>query len=284
MTHVTCNICGRDETDPIAEQNSHRVVGCKNCGLVYVNPRPAPDELILLYNDYHQRGSKDARTWSSLMEKNFTGTSKLLDRMFPGGGRLLDIGCGYGHFVGQMAGLGWSAFGIDPSPSTVDYARGKGLNVSRTTIDKASFPESSFDAITAFYVLEHLFDPFSALKKIISLLRPGGVVVLRVPHTTPLVKLLGFFSIRNNLYDLPFHLYDFSPDTLRQLLEKAGFSSIRVVPGFPTLPEDCRERAVSCIAGASARFLFSVSMGRLLMPGTSKTAIAFKPGIQAKTS
>lgn len=277
MQSVNCNLCGADDTRMVAIQNDYRMVKCRHCGLIYVNPRPTSDLLIKLYNDYHQRDGKDEHTWARLMEKNFMGIATMLNRMFPEKGNILDIGCGYGHFIGMMKDYGWSASGIDPSSRTIDYANAKGLTVIKTTIDDAAFAEGSFNAVTAFYVLEHLFDPLSALKKVFKILKPGGVVVLRVPHTTPIVKLLSLFNIKNNLYDLPFHLYDFSPRSIRQLLEKAGFTSVKVIPGSPTSPEKYGEWAISLASGALANALFAVSRGAILLPGTSKTVIAQKP-------
>ncbi|HDY88200.1 MAG TPA: methyltransferase domain-containing protein, partial [bacterium] len=151
-------------------------------------------------------------------------------------------------------------------------------NVSNTTIDEASLPEHSFHAVTMLYVLEHLTDPFETLKKVFSLLIPGGVVIIRVPHTTPLVRFLSAVKINNNLYDAPFHLFDFSPSTIIQLLEKSGFSSISVMPGEPTMPNSYMERLVSVSSGYTAKLLYRLSNGKYLLPGISKTTIAFKPG------
>lgn len=280
MEYINCNICNTDETRMITIQNNYRVVKCKNCGLVYVNPRPTQETLIELYNDYHQRDGKDEYTWARLMQKNFSNVSALLNRRFPGKGKILDIGCGYGHFIKIMENYGWTASGIEPSSRTIRYAKSKGLNVFETTIEDAVFPESSFEAVTAFYVLEHLFEPLSVLKKIHAMLKPRGVVVLRIPHTTPIVKLLDLFNIKNNLYDLPFHMYDFSPNTIRLLLEKAGFSSIRIIPGSPTIPRKFSERIISVTSGYLSQFLYSISMSKLLFPGASKTIIASKLMLQ----
>ena len=278
VQHVNCNLCDADNPRLITFQNNYRMVQCRHCGLVYLNPRPSAATLITLYNDYHQRDGKDEHTWAKLMEKNFRQISALLNRLFPDKGNILDVGCGYGHFIRIMKDSGWSASGIEPSSRTIGYARSKGLTVYETTIDDATLSKGSFEAVTAFYVFEHLFDPLVAVKKIFTILKPGGVLVLRVPHTTPLVNLLSLFNIRNNLYDLPFHLYDFSPGTISLLLEKAGFSSIRVMPGCPTLPKKLSEKLISGASGALSGFLFSISRGAFLLPGTSKTIIAIKPG------
>lgn len=276
MQYITCNLCGADNTSLITTQNSYRMIRCNQCGLVYVNPRPTSELLIKMYNDYHQRGNKDEHTWAKLMEGNLRETAGFLNKVFPAKGKILDVGCGYGHFIEIMSGSGWTAAGIEPSARLIDYTKRKGLNVVETTIDDAVLPEKSFDAVTAFYVLEHIFDPLSALRKIFMLLKPGGVVILRVPHTTPIVKLLDFFGIKNDLYDMPFHLYDFSPKTVKLLLDKAGFTSIKVIPGCPTRPGKFVERMMSLTFGNLARVLFALSLGIILFPGTSKTVIAIK--------
>ncbi len=274
---VPCALCGIDHTITIAKQNEYKVVKCTECGLVYVNPRPSPEALIRLYRDYHQRDGKDEWAWARLMRKNFREVAVLLNRMHPQKGTMLDIGCGYGHFVEKMKDCGWCAAGIDPSPRTVAWARRRGLNVIETTIDEAAFPEDSFQAVTMFYVLEHLSDPLAALVRIRRVLKRKGSLILRIPHTTPIVRLLSLLGITNNLYDTPFHLYDFSPQTATLLLEKAGFCGIRVTPGSPTLPERSVERLISLSSGYLSMLLFLASGGSVLLPGTSKTIIASKP-------
>ncbi|TLD41733.1 MAG: SAM-dependent methyltransferase BT3209 [Candidatus Jettenia ecosi] len=276
IQQVNCNICGVDNTSLIAVQNGYRMVKCKNCGLVYLKSRPDQQTLIKLYADYHQREGKDEDVWARLMEKNFKEVSLLLNKIFPEKGKILDVGCGYGHFIEIMQGCGWFAQGVDPSSGTLYYAKKKGLNVIETSVDDSSFPYNFFDVVTAFYVLEHLPDPLSTAKKIFKMLKPGGVIVIRVPHTTPIVRFLSVFTIDNNLYDAPYHLYDFSPMTITVLLKKAGFSFIQVMPGSPTLPPKRFERVISLISGYFSQVLFVMSRGKFLLPGTSKTIIAVK--------
>jgi len=274
MQDVHCNLCESHTAFTVATQNGHRMVQCSVCGLVYLNPRPSRQMLMAQYEKYHERDGKNEETWARLMEGNIEEAAALLNLYLPCKGKLLDIGCGYGHFLEKMQRQGWSTLGIDPSHKVIVSARAKGLTVIETTIDETAFSGDTFDAITAFYVLEHVGDPLAVLTKCLSMLRPGGMILLRVPHTTPIVKLLAFFGLKNNLYDLPFHLYDFSPRTLQVLLEKAGFSSVKFIPGRPTLPEKLWERSISIVSITLARFLFVASGQRLLLPGTSKTCIA----------
>jgi len=279
LKYVNCNICGTDKTTLITTQRDYSFVMCDQCGLVYMNPRPKLEVLKSIYDTYHQRNGKNSYSWDILMKGNYSHVSSELVRKYPSGGRLLDIGCGYGHFLKIMERYEWQTEGIDPSPNTVEHAGNNGLNVVQTTIDESSLPESAFQAITMFYVLEHLTDPSKALNKVYRSLLPGGTAVIRVPHSTPVVRFLSIFKIDNNLYDAPFHLYDFSPSSIVKLLEKSGFTSIKVMPGEPTVPQPLLERLTSSSFGHAAKFIYHMSNGNILLPGISKTIFASKPEI-----
>ncbi len=277
LHYVNCNICNGDSTTLVAVQNHYKFVRCLNCGLVYMNPIPENEELNNIYDHYHQRNGKGADSWELMMKGNFKNTAKMIINKYPSGGRLLDIGCGYGHFLKIMSGYDWQVEGIDLSTNTVTHARQMGLNVSQATIEDISLPESSFQVITMFYVLEHVVNPSGTLKRAFNLLIPGGLVIIRIPHTTPLVSLLSIFRINNNLYDAPFHLYDYSPKVIELLLNKSGFFSIEVMPGEPTEPAPILERLVSLISGYIAKLLYKTTNKKVLLPGVSKTIIAYKP-------
>ncbi len=191
--------------------------------------------------------------------------------------RLLDVGCGYGGFVSLMRDRGWDAEGLDPSPVTVAAASAKGVPVRLGTLHEFSRSGAPYRAVTMFYVLEHLFDPISALRKVFGLLEPGGVLLVRVPDTTPIVRLLSPFGLGDGLYDPPFHLFDFPPRVLAMMLAGAGFGKIRTFPGRNTIPPRVGPRLATMLFGALGRGLFAGSGGRILLPGVSKTTIARKP-------
>lgn len=279
MVEVSCILCGKDDSEPVTVQNGFRVVRCRGCRLVYANPRPAPEELPPLYAEYHGRWGMDEHSWGELMRGVFRESENLLEGTLNGRKtrRLLDVGCGFGSFVKIMQSRGWDGEGIDPSPVTVAAARSKGLPVRLGTIESFEAPSAAYDVVTMFYVLEHLPDPMAALKKVHSLLAPGGTVLLRVPDTTPIVRMLAPFGLGKSLYDPPFHLYDFSPRVLRSMLLAAGFETIRTFPGQSTVPSRLGQRVVSVASSALARGLYAASRGRFLLPGVSKTTVARKP-------
>jgi len=127
-----------------------------------------------------------------------------------------------------------------------------------------------------FYVLEHLPDPIGVLKKVSDLLAPGGTILIRVPHTTPIVRLLAPLGLDGALYDPPFHLYDFSPSVLREMLQRTGFVDVRTFPGKTTVSSHLGTRIASALFGALATGIHALTRGMVLLPGVSKTTVARK--------
>lgn len=274
-----CNLCGSDDAEPIAHQNGFRIVRCCACGLVYVSPRPPSDKLLTWYADYHTRDGANEASWDRLMGGVFRESAEILCGWRDGSGRrrLLDVGCGFGGFVAAMRERGWDAEGVDLSPAVVAAAANRGLPVRLGTLEGLQVECGGYDAVTMFYVLEHLPDPLAALETAWRLLSGGGTILVRVPHTTPIVRLLAPVGLGGALYDPPFHLFDFSPAVLQRLLRRAGFVDIRTFPGKPTVPARLGARVAAALFGGLAIGIHAATRGAVLLPGVSKTAIARKP-------
>ncbi len=277
--YILCNLCASVDAKPVAGQNGFRIVRCRTCGLVYVNPQPPVEVLLSLYADYHSREGGNEASWDRLMGRIFRESAEILCSSRNGSGRqrLLDVGCGFGGFVAMMRERGWDAEGVDPSPAVVNAAASKGRPVRLGTLEGLQGERGAYDAITMFYVLEHLPDPIGALRKASDLLAPGGMILIRVPHTTPIVRLLAPLGLGGALYDPPFHLYDFSPAVLRKMLRRTGFVDVRTIPGKPTVPSRLRTRITSALFGSLAAGVHALTRGVVLLPGVSKTTIARKP-------
>ncbi len=279
MENVPCNLCGEDDAERLTAQRGFFIVRCRTCGLVYVNPRPASEDLVSLYADYHTRGGETEASWDRLMHRIFRESAEMLCSSRNGSrpGRLLDVGCGYGAFVAVMRERGWDAEGVDPSLAVATAARRKGRPVHLGTLEIVQAPDGTYDAITMFYVLEHVPDPMGALRRAFNLLTPGGILLVRVPHTTPIVRLLAPLGLGEALYDPPFHLYDFSPAVLREMLRRTGFADVRTFPGKPTVPSRLGARIATALFGALAVWTHALTRGMVLLPGVSKTTMARKP-------
>jgi SAM-dependent methyltransferase len=211
-----------------------------------------------------------------MMKAVFHHAGNLLEP-YRGSGKLLDIGTGFGFFLVEMKKRGWDPGGVEISQKAMDYARNiLGLTILPGPLEKAGFPDKDFDAVTAFYVVEHLSHPMDFFRECYRILKPGGVILLRYPHTTPIKNLLRFLGIKNRLYDLPAHLSDFSPKIIQRCLEKIGFEKCQHLIGGYTLPGDLGKRTSSILFGGAAEALFYLSGKKFLFPGVSKTVLAFK--------
>ena len=276
MEEVDCPLCKESKTVPLHQEGSFRMVKCASCQFIYLNPRPTSESLTHFYQHYLPEDNFSIQSWEKMMKPVFHRAADLL-RQHRRNGRLLDVGTGFGFFLDEMKNRGWEVTGVEISQKAIDYARnGLGLTIHPDPLEKANFPDQHFDVVTAFYVIEHLPDPMTFLKECYRILKPGGILLLRYPHTTPIKNFLSIFGISNRLYDLPAHLSDFSPEMIQRCLESVGFERCQHIIGGYTLPRGLTKRIASSFFGNLSKILFYLSMKKFLLPGVSKTILATK--------
>jgi SAM-dependent methyltransferase len=141
-------------------------------------------------------------------------------------GRLLDIGCGNGDWLRDMARLGWIAEGLEPDEAAVAAARASGVRVTQGTLADPDLDAyaGAFDAITLSHVIEHVHDPAEDLRRIFRLLRPGGLVWMATPN----LEALGFRYFGRDWLGLdpPRHLVLFTRASLEHLVRRAGLEPL----------------------------------------------------------
>jgi SAM-dependent methyltransferase len=276
MEEINCPICEKSRGDPLHLEGSFRMVRCPSCQFIFLNPRPTIESLHHFYQKYLPEGEPSIELWEKMMRPIFHRAANLL-KQYGRKGRLLDVGTGFGFFPHEMKKRGWEAAGVEISQKAMDYAREVlGLTIFPGPLEKADLPDNHFDAVTAFYVIEHLSHPMAFLRECRRILKPGGLLLLRYPHTTPIKNFLQWFGIKNRLYDLPAHLSDFSPRMIQECLERVGFKNCRHLIGGCTLPGDLGKRTSSLFFGSFAEALCYLSGKKFLFPGVSKTVLAFK--------
>lgn len=246
MEYVKCNLCGTDETNvrfpsTIREHRpdmnwlafacthsgygSHRViVQCRQCGLVYTNPRLDNRDILDTYEAVRDPLYVEERIGRVL---TFERHLKPFERITgpPNGRPLLDVGCYTGVFVEIAERHGWKAWGVEPSRWAVRKARARGLHVEQGTLVSADLPESYFDVVTLWDVIEHLANPRQVLQQTHRLLKPGGLVVIHtIDIESPFARLMG----RRWPWLMEMHIYYFSRQTLRAMLEQCGFQVLSV--------------------------------------------------------
>jgi SAM-dependent methyltransferase len=198
----------------------------------------------------------------------------LLEGRLPLGARVLDVGCGLGFLAAELKARGFQAEGVELSPTGARHARSLGVEVTEGTLETSGFPDGRFDAVCAYYVIEHLGIPRTFFRESHRLLRPRGWLLLRWPHTSPLVRWCRLLGIRVDLFDAPSHLTDFHPESLERLLRRTGFGEIRIWPGGSTWQRGWLPRVAGVVGGAIGDGLHAISLGRYIAPGPSKTTLA----------
>lgn len=213
-----------------------RLVECRDCGLLFQNPRPPLSEIERYYpNSYgsYDRARSGIKAQRGLMrrviERGQGSRCRLIDRMVPGGPRrLLDVGCASGLFLETMQGYSrWQVEGVELNRAAAEAtAERLGIPVFAGPLEAAEYPAATFDAITLWDVLEHLHDPLASLRELRRILKPGGLVMLRVPNADSYVATLcrRYWSG----YDLPRHMTLFNAATLEAMLTRAGFGPPQV--------------------------------------------------------
>lgn len=168
---------------------------------------------------------------------------------FAPGGRVLDVGCGYGRDLDALVAAGMSATGVDPDPAGVSYCQERGLDVTLAPAEKLPFDTASFDGVVLDGVLQFT-DPVAALAEAARVLRPGGTLLLASQgpgyalYLTQSRRGSGrFYGIRTLLNGawfaltglrLPGWLGDtlcFSPRQLARLCGRAGLAPVQELEG-----------------------------------------------------
>jgi 2-polyprenyl-3-methyl-5-hydroxy-6-metoxy-1,4-benzoquinol methylase len=234
-----CPLCGLhkpalvlEAADPVpADGHGLRfaVVRCECCGLTYTNPRPTPSAIGRFYppeyRPYRRPGkmehSRRARPfWSRLFGRPCNERRGELP--WHGRGRLLDFGCGGGAFLKTMADRGWKVTGLDAAVGAAQSLQEDlGLTVLTGSLPHQELLPCSFDVVTMWQSLEHVHRPLAVLREAYQLLVPGGKLIVATPN----LESLPFYWFGSSWFglDLPRHLTHFTPKTLREMLETAGF-------------------------------------------------------------
>ena len=235
-----CALCGRQGGRRLYMQAHFPVVRCGTCGLVYADEHFRDEDLREFYTgDYYQRAyvCHPAEIDRKITEEYCRAFGRV-DRL-AGGGRLLDFGCARGTFLEEAARRGfaerWRLEGIDINPDEVRMGHERGVSIFCGNLEQAAWPADSFDAITAFSVLEHLQDPIGVMRQLASVLRPGGLLLAVVPAGGCLIVNLAILLARmlgdrvrgftDNVFPEE-HLYYFTEQTMARALELSGFEPV----------------------------------------------------------
>jgi len=241
MEWVSCNLCQGSDFEFLFKAKEKELntgeyfnlVKCKSCGLVFVNPRPDEKEMKKYFlrnmwprigkNIQPEKATVSGENWKKVMGFRARPILKYRKR-----GKILDFGCGEGYFLKYMAEIGWEVFGLEPEEKAARYARDiLGLNdISTLPLEGNRYPEKFFDVINLNHVLEHLYNPSDILKRLKSILKDDGLLVITVPNFGGFEAKLfkgDWFALM-----VPSHLYQFAPLTLKGIAERQNYRVLEI--------------------------------------------------------
>lgn len=241
-----CELCGGTNRVPRYHFDGIRVLKCEACGLVFGRP----DREVEARELYDHRYFQDRQAYFSPPREadappaagggaapSFLDGLRLIGSYRPPG-RLLDVGCATGTFLSLARAEGWEVSGVDISAYASSRARARlGGAVHTGELADAGFPDSHFDVVTLWDVVEHLKHPREVLSEVHRILAADGILFLDTPNEEALIRRVAFMLHRmfggrvaypaSKLYHA-FHLYYFSEKTLLRLLAESGFEVVRV--------------------------------------------------------
>ncbi len=254
---VSCPICKKSETKVLQEAkyppdasekdflNTYcsssdqklmdRLVECKSCSLVYLNPRVDSKIIMESYSKaedtkFIEQNPERIATF----KRNFAKIVSEFPAKTSNKYKVLDIGCAGGAFPEAVNQLGYDVVGIEPSSWLCQ--RGKemyGLDLRPGILKDQSFDKGSFDYITLWDVIEHLTDPGKELKEIHRVLSDDGYFLVNFPDHASLARQI----LRSKWpFYLSVHLYYFTPETMKTFLKQHGFEVLSTRPYWQTLP------------------------------------------------
>ncbi len=232
-----CPLCGFSShsnhlivDDHSHSQESFAIVKCQKCSLLYTNPRPDSSSIGSYYeSDNYISHTDNSNNLTNLIYKvarRFTlNWKKGLIEKYSSDKRVLDYGCGTGDLLFHMKQHHWDVTGIEPNEHARSKAEEKGLTV---------FPELSkdlkdkFHIITAWHVVEHVHDLLETIRALRKLLHKDGKLLLAVPNSASYDA--EYYQEHWAGYDVPRHLYHFTPDTFKTLASKTKLKLQEIIP------------------------------------------------------
>lgn len=247
-TPCPCDVCGTEpgalqllgeRSERIAQKNHdylwrHEDVQCPECGFVFNRLRPEPRFLRAHYSDCWPIASTSV---AIAPDYDIALRLEVLRRWLPPKARVYEIGDKLGEFHAALTGAGYEVAGDDVMAEANERAGWlAGLFSREQAAEPPPAMRAAFDAVLAYFVVEHLANPRQWLRSIRSLLRPDGLLVIEVPH----------FARHPREALMHEHFLYLTPASLGVLLAEAGF-----------------EVAASSENGASRAFGFNIAARRV---------------------
>ena len=208
---------------------------CKDCSLQFTQDVPEQSAIGKYYQSEAYISHSDTKEgiinklYHSVRKFTLSNKRKLIfSQTKKQKGNILDVGCGTGAFLNTMKETGWSITGLEPDEQAAQNAKSL-YNIDTQSSDQLfNLPANSFDAITMWHVLEHVHQLQEYIAQLKKLLTKNGVLFIAVPNYTS--HDAAHYKESWAAYDVPRHLYHFSPESMKVLIEKHGMNIKAIKP------------------------------------------------------
>lgn len=225
-----CILCNSSERDELLTKDTWQIHRCTSCGLGVLDPRPTKEEIVKLYGQEYftepGQGEIEPDSQEFLHRLSLESSRIRFVRSQKKKGELLDIGCGSANFLFACQKKGFSVQGMDISDYAVEYAKRKlNLRISVGEVADVQLPHNHFDVITMWHFLEHTENPREVILQAKKWLKKDGIMIIDVPNyesTDAKAEWQNWVG-----WQLPYHLFHFTPSSLRQLLKETGFKVVK---------------------------------------------------------
>ncbi|MBN1398556.1 MAG: class I SAM-dependent methyltransferase [Bacteroidetes bacterium] len=247
MQWIECNACGADSFQSLSKMGDWNIGKCTKCGLIYLNPAPffePTSEFSNISKGFQYTRYMHEKITHTIFEyeraqlkKQQSVIAGLTGQTFTSI-NYLEVGCGSGASVKAATDLGWQATGFDLDPELINEGiEQHGADLRCTPLLQGGFEADKYHYVRLRDVIEHLPNPYDSLVEIKRILRPGGISLIVAPNEKALINqiryLLGFKKKMVAYAEPPHHIHGFTPDTLRRILERAGFKILAMKTTTP---------------------------------------------------
>jgi len=239
LNQSTCPSCGAQSfstyltvKDHFLSKEDFKLELCSSCSLLFTNPRPSLEHIGEYYKseEYvsHSSTKKGLVNRVYGWVRSYTLKKKIsLLKQLTNGKRLLDIGAGTGHFLSRAKESGYTVLGLEPDEDARKVAMSEN-GIELKDLSLLHGLSESFDIISMWHVLEHVYNLQTDLEKIVSLVNQNGVLIIAVPNYTSFDAQ--YYKEYWAAYDVPRHLYHFSPKSIIPLVESKGLKFEKMLP------------------------------------------------------
>ena len=242
IVYNSCPNCGAKNIFHALDAKDYTVSGeqfeiweCKNCTQRFTQNIPGAERIGRYYQSENYISHSDTSKgfvnslYHKVRKRTLVQKRKLIEKYTQKkSGNFLDVGAGTGAFLNTMKKAGWVCTGIEPDLS----ARKRALELYQVNLKESNYffslPAESFDAITLWHVLEHVHELHQYVEQLKNLLTTGGKLFIAVPNYTS--KDAKIYKQYWAAYDVPRHLYHFSPDAMKTLLNAHGLKIETIKP------------------------------------------------------